>query len=213
MTSRPSSSMSVRIFARLLASATQSVKPPIQLFGLNGTYASALYSASVKDLSVKQTNTELSKVAALVSSDKSVATVLENPTLSTQDRAFVAKVLSEKLALDKTTATFLSVLAENNRLVNLQDIAAQFARLNAAHDGIVEATVTSAKPLDSKIIRKLQAAISRLSLVGPSKTLLINNIVNPEILGGLIVEVGDKTADLSIFSKVARLNQAVSLAL
>lgn len=205
-------SRAIRVSSRGMATATASkvIKPPIQLFGLDGTYANALYSASVKDSSVDKTNSELIRLTSLLKSDKKVAEILDNPTLSAEAREIVAKTISQNLSLDKTTSTFLSVLAENNRLANVSDIAAQFAQLDAAHNGIIEATVKSAKPLDPKIIKKLHASISKLKLVGPNKTLKINNVVEPDILGGLIVEVGDKTADLSIFSKVARLDQAIS---
>ncbi|GEQ68440.1 hypothetical protein JCM33374_g2108 [Metschnikowia sp. JCM 33374] len=205
--------MASRVFARSMASAAKSVKPPVQLFGVDGTYATALYSASVQESSVEASHKGLGKIAELIQQDPKVNEFLTNPALSKDDRKTVIDTLSSSLKLDKTVTNFLSVLSENNRLGEFNSIYKNFGLLFDAHQGIVEATITSSKALDSKILKKLQAAIQKSSFVGEGKTLKVSNQVNPEILGGLIVDVGDKTVDLSIASKVAKLNSALGEAL
>ncbi|KAK6458694.1 F1 complex, OSCP/delta subunit of ATPase [Scheffersomyces xylosifermentans] len=205
--------MSARVFTRSLATATKSVKPPIQLFGIDGTYANALYSASVQDSTVETSYQALTKINNLIESDPKVGSYLVSPALSKEDRAEVIKIVASNLKLDKTTANFLNVLSQNNRLTNFKSILQKFSLLNDAHNGVVEAKITSAKVLDSKILKRLQTAISKSSFVGEGKTLKVTNDVNPELLGGLVVEVGDKTVDLSISAKVAKLNQSLKEAL
>ncbi|OBA19804.1 F1 complex, OSCP/delta subunit of ATPase [Metschnikowia bicuspidata var. bicuspidata NRRL YB-4993] len=205
--------MASRVFARSMASAAKSVKPPVQLFGVDGTYATALYSASVQESSVEASHKGLGKIAELVKQDPKVNEFLTNPALSKEDRKTVIDTLASSLKLDKTVTNFLTVLSENNRLGEFNNIYKNFGLLFDAHQGVVEATITSSKVLDSKILRKLQAAIQKSSFVGEGKTLKVSNTVNPEIMGGLIVDVGDKTVDLSIASKVAKLNSALSQAL
>lgn len=205
--------MMSRVFARSMASAAKSVKPPIQLFGVDGTYANALYSASVQESSVESSYEGLTKIADLIKEDPKVNEFLTNPALSKDDRKTVIDTLGSSLKLDKTVTNFLSVLSENNRLNEFNGIYKNFGLLFDAHRGIVEATITSSKTLDSKILKKLQTAIQKSSFVGEGKTLKVSNQVNPDILGGLIVEVGDKTVDLSIASKVSKLNHALGEAL
>lgn len=205
--------MATRFFARSMATAAKSVKPPVQLFGVDGTYANALYSASVQDLSVEASYQGLTKIADLIKEDGKVNEFLTSPALSKDDRKTVIDTLADKLKLDKTIVNFLSVLSENNRLGEFDAIYKNFGLLFDAHQGVVEASITSATKLDSKILKKLQTAIQKSSFVGDGKTLRVSNEVNPDILGGLIVEVGDKTVDLSIASKVARLNHALGEAL
>jgi F-type H+-transporting ATPase subunit O len=204
--------ISTRVFYRGLATA-KSVKPPVQLFGIDGTYATALYSASVQDSSVAQSFQELSKVDNLLKTDAKVKNFLLDPSLTKQDKTSVIEVVAQKLSLDKTTANFLKVLSENNRLDHLSGIYEKFGQLNDASQGVVEAKITSAKPLDSKILKRLQSSIAKSSFVGEGKTLKLSNDVNPDILGGLIVEVGDRTVDLSIQSKVSKINQSLAEAL
>lgn len=198
-----------RVFLRSLASAAKSTKSPVQLFGVDGTYANALYSATIQQSDMAQTWKSLEKVENVIKGDPQLKVALTNPSLTKDDRVAVAKSISDKLALDKTTANFLTVLAENNRLGNFSSVFEKFGLLNDAYNGVVEAKVTSAKPLESKILKRLQNSIGKSSFVGEGKTLKLTNKVDPEILGGLVVEVGDRTVDVSIANKVARLNQTL----
>lgn len=202
-----------KVFTRSLAAAAKSVKPPVELFGVDGTYANALYSAAVQDSSVSKAYKDLGEIKKLADSDPKIQGYLTNPVLLKEDREVVVKTISDSLSLDKTMSNFLTVLADNNRLSAFPGIYKKFGVLNDAASGVVEARITSAKPLDSKILRRLQQAIQKSSSVGDDKTLKVTNDVNPEILGGLIVEVADKTVDLSISAKVARLNQSLAEAL
>lgn len=201
--------MSSRVFVRSLASAAKIVKPPVQLFGLDGTYATALFTASAKDSTIEKSYQALAKVKELLVKDAKVQEYFNSPALSKDNRLVVVDTVAETLKLDKTVTNFLQVLAENNRLAEFEGVFKSFGILNDAYNGVVDATVTSAKPLDSKILKKLQASIAKSSLVGEGKTLKLNNVVNPEILGGLIVEVGEKTVDASVASKLGKLNNAL----
>lgn len=205
--------MASRVFARSMAAAAKNAKPPVQLFGVEGTYANALYLASVELSSVDASFQGLSKVSDLIKQDDKVAHYLTNPALGRDDRKTVIDTISQSLGLDKTVHNFLGVLSDNNRLGEFDSIYKNFGTLYEAYQGVVEATITSSKPLDNKTLKRLQAAIQKSSFVGQGKTLKIKSEVNPEILGGLVVEVGDKTLDLSISSKVARLNQTLGEAL
>lgn len=198
-----------RVFSRSLSSAAKSTKPPIQLFGIDGTYANALYSATIQQSDMAQTYKSLEKIENVIKGDPQLKNALTNPSLTKDDRVAIAKSVANDLSLDKTTANFLTVLAENNRLGNFSSVFQKFVLLNDAYNGVVEAKVTSAKPLESKILKRLQTSIGKSSFVGEGKTLKLTNQVNPEILGGLVVEVGDRTVDVSIANKVARLNQTL----
>ena len=204
------STMASRQFVRSLAPAASSVKPPVQLFGLDGTYATALYTAAAKDSSIDQVYQSVEKLNKAIEGDAKLANILANPALSAGSRAEVISTVSSTLRLDKSVTNLLTILSENNRLGLFQAIAKQFSVLNAAHNGVVEATVVSAKPLDNKTIQRLQKAIAGSKFVGAGKSLKIYNEVKPEILGGLIVEVGDNSVDLSVSAKVSKLNKVLT---
>ena len=122
---------------------------------------------------------------------------------------------------------FLETLADNNRLKVLPGVSEKFAELMSAHKGEVELKVTSAAPLDAKVIRQLETAVGKSQYVGQGKKLktvtkvgwlkakscasrymlTIYIQVTPDIRGGLIVEVGDRTIDLSVSARMARMNK------
>ncbi|KAK0651205.1 ATP synthase delta subunit-domain-containing protein [Cercophora newfieldiana] len=193
------------------AAATESVKPPVALFGLDGTYATALYTAAVKTSSLDPTAKSIASLASLVEKDPKLATILAAPTLSAADKsAIVAELVKAAGIQGETVKNFLSTLAENNRLGLLPGVVTKFGELISAARGEVEMTVTSAQGLDNKTLSRLEAAVAKSAYVGAGKKLKVTNKVNPDIVGGLVVEIGDRTIDLSVSSKLAKMNKLLN---
>mgnify|MGYP004517059895 CR=1 FL=1 len=63
------------------------------------------------------------------------------------------------------------------------------------------------QPLDNKTLTRLESAVSKSQYVAQGQKLKVVPKVNPEIRGGLIVEIGDRTIDLSVSSKMAKMNK------
>lgn len=156
--------------AAAAATATQHVKPPVQLFGVDGTYASALvsslfpsptsshfnpsrsrltpakqYTAAVKVKELEQVDKTLQKCKQLLEKDASLKQILSTPRLDASSKALVVQTLSKAITANKATENFLNVLAENNRLGLLPGVVEQFSKLMKAHRGEIEAIVTSAQ--------------------------------------------------------------------
>ncbi|KAL1305202.1 hypothetical protein AAFC00_002121 [Neodothiora populina] len=204
--------ISVRSYAAAAASSASS-KPPVALFGLDGTYASALYTAAVKTQTLDSTAQALEKLAALFKNDAKLQEILTAPTLSAADKSQIIAELQKNINVaDKgdTVKHFLETLAENNRLSILGGVAEQFGTLMGAFRGEIELVVTSAAPLDAKILRQLETAVSKSQYVGQGKKLKVVPKVNPDIKGGLVVEIGDRTIDLSVSSKIAKMNKLLA---
>lgn len=178
------------------------------MFGLDGTYATALFTAAAKTTSVEAASKSLSQLTETVTKDSKLTSILANPALSANDRAIVVDTLAKSQPnIDQSVANLLKVLGENNRLSLFPDVSVQFTKLTDAYNGLIQATVTTAQPLDSKLFKRVEKALAGSKLVGQGKTLKLENVVDPEIQGGLIVEVADRTVDLSISSKINKLNQ------
>ncbi|KAL2753726.1 hypothetical protein ACRALDRAFT_1071865 [Sodiomyces alcalophilus JCM 7366] len=193
------------------AAATENVTPPLAVFGIDGTYATALYTAAVKTSTLDPTAKALAQLNTLVTKDAKLSTILSAPTLSVEDKsAIVAELKKHAGPSNETVSNFLAALAENNRLGILPGICEKFGEIMSAAKGEVEVVVTSAQQLDNKTLNRLEAAVSKSPYVGQAKKLKVTNQVNPDILGGLIVEVGDRTIDLSVSAKVAKLNKLLT---
>ncbi|KAJ4423415.1 ATP synthase F0 subcomplex subunit OSCP atp5 [Gnomoniopsis sp. IMI 355080] len=196
---------------RSYAAANETVKPPVALFGLDGTYATALYTAAVKTSSLEPTGAALSKLGGLLAKDTKLVTILEAPTLSAADKSQVVAELEKQAGGGgETVKNLLRTLAENNRLSLLSGVCNKFGQLISAAHGEVEMTVTSAQPLDNRTLGRLETAVQKSPYVGQGKKLKVTNEVNPDIVGGLVVEIGDRTIDLSVSSKIAKMNKLLT---
>ncbi|CCG80602.1 ATP synthase subunit 5,mitochondrial [Taphrina deformans PYCC 5710] len=200
----------VRNSVRTYAAAANDGQPPIQLFGIDGTYASALYSASAKAGSLEAVSSALNKLQGTLSKDAKVASLISNPTLNNEDKVVVVDVLSKSINGEKSVTNLLKVMAENNRLGLLSQVSEAFGTLIAAEKGEVEVTITSAQALDSKVLKQLENSIAKSKFAGAGKKLKVQNKVDSEILGGLVVEVGDRTIDLSVANRITRLNKMLT---
>ncbi|CAI4212551.1 unnamed protein product [Parascedosporium putredinis] len=200
--------MQVRTFA---AAATENVRAPVAVFGLDGTYATALYTAAVKTSTLDPTAKALSTLGQIFARDAKLQSILAAPTLSAEDKsAIVAELAKQAGAGGETVNNFLAALAENNRLGLLGGVCEKFNTLMSAARGEVEMRVTSAQALDTKTLNRLETAVAKSEYVGAGKKLKVTNEVNPEILGGLIVEIGDRTIDRSVSARLAKLNKLLT---
>ncbi|KHN97347.1 ATP synthase subunit 5 [Metarhizium album ARSEF 1941] len=200
----------VRCFAAAATAAAES-QPPIAVFGLDGTYASALYTAAAKSSTLDATAKALGNLNALVDRDAKLSKILAAPALAAEDKAAVVAELARQAgAGGDTVRNFLDALAENNRLALLKGVCDKFAAIMSAARGELELKVTSAQPLDGKTLARLETAVSKSPYVGQGKKLKVTNQVNSDIIGGLVVEVGDRTIDLSVSSRIAKMNKLLT---
>lgn len=138
--------------------------------------------------------------AAAIAADARVARLVKNPTFTPAALSgLFADIAGERL--DGTLRNFISVLAENRRLLLLPEIAAQFEVLRAAVENTVDAEVVSAVALDAaQSARFVEALGKRLK-----RQVRLHNTVDSSLLGGAIVRAGDLVIDGSLKSRLARL--------
>ena len=98
-------------------------------------------------------------------------------------------------------------MAENGRLGRLEGIAKNMGEIMKAHKGEVNARVTTAKPLDSSQQKELQSVLQGFLKKG--NKLHIDLKVDPALIGGMVVELGDRYVDLSLASKLRLYSKVV----
>ncbi|XP_066594453.1 ATP synthase subunit O, mitochondrial [Prorops nasuta] len=199
----------VRSFSSSSAS-NQLIKTPIQVFGIEGRYATALYSAAHKNKALQAVEKDLVKFQDLMKTDKKLCDYVKDPTIKRNIKADGFKAVGTKASLNPATANLLVLLAENGRLNKLDSIINAFKIIMAADRGEVVCEVITAKPLDADMKKNLEASLKRFLKKG--ETILLNTKVNPEIIGGMIVSIGDKYVDMSISSKIKKYTDLISAA-
>lgn len=115
----------------------QMVKPPVQVFGMEGRYATALYSAGSKDKKLDAIERELVKFQSSMKTDAKLREFIENPTIKRKLKAEALKAVASKTSLSSHTSNLLQVLAENGRLKNINNVINAFKIIMSAHRGEV----------------------------------------------------------------------------
>lgn len=187
--------------------AELAAKPPIQVFGIEGRYAHAMYSAAAKQKNLEQVESELSKVDELIRTNDKLSEYLANPTLDKyKKQSLLTDVLKSQKYSDLTVNLF-GTLAENNRLRLVHNVVIAFGKLMSAARGEVLCSITTAKELDSSQMKELQTALK--GFVKQNETLKIETKVDPAVIGGMVIEIGDKRIDMSMATKIKNITNAL----
>jgi F-type H+-transporting ATPase subunit delta len=171
-------------------------------------YAEAAFQVAQRDDTVAAWRRELDAAAA-IGSDPRVSRTLANPATPIDQRWALAERLFGK-TVQRPVLNLIGLMLRRGRIEELTRIAAEFRRLDNARQGITPATATSAAALTPDEIRAVTSRLEQLT--GGSVELEVK--VDPSLLGGLIVQVGDRLIDGSVRGRLERLrNQLVSGAL
>ena len=170
-------------------------------------YAEAAFDIALRDGTVEAWRSELDKAAAALDVAE-LREVLANPALPMQERAEVVnRVFAD---LSAPTRNLVLLLLRRRRIEQLPRVAAEFRRLDDQRNGIVHAGATSAAPLGDAEIRAITARLEQLT----GGQVALETSVDPDLLGGLVVRIGDRLIDGSVRGRLERLrNQLASGAL
>lgn len=144
--------------------------------------------------------------AAQVALDPRVQALLGHPRLSADEAVALLLPPDTQDGAGSTFGRFLAVLADNGRMQLLPEIAALYAQLRDEAERVVKATITSATPLDATEVDKLQAALKRRF----GREVEVRTAVDPDLIGGAIIDAGDVVIDGSLRSKLSRLQSALA---
>eukprot|EP00850_Spirogloea_muscicola_P012225 SM000078S22084 [mRNA] locus=s78:305941:307019:+ [translate_table: standard] len=180
-------------------------QPPIPLYGVAGKYAGALYVAAAKAKEFDKVEKELLGITEAAKKDEKLRSFLKDPSVERNVRLKAIEELAKAAGFSTITKNFLLILAENGRLRYLEKIAEAYEELLTAHRGQVKAVVTAALELESHEISEIKEALK--SFIKPGQTLLLQHQVDRSILGGLVIDIGDRHIDLSIDSSIKKVEQ------
>jgi F-type H+-transporting ATPase subunit delta len=165
-------------------------------------YAEALFKASSADAAnVLQWLDEL----AVVASDASLQAYAAHPK-STADQVYALITGILKSALDNRAQNFLRTVIENNRLSFMAEIAAQFRALANAKSGSSDAVVFSAYPIDGDKLKEVASVLEKRF----ERKLNVSVSLEPELIGGIRVVVGDEVLDTSVKARLEQMKVALT---
>ncbi len=162
-------------------------------------YAEAARSIAERDDSLEMWVTALDTATARLGQPE-LMRVLADPALSFESRRTVA----EQVLADAVTGgprNLVLLLVRRGRIELLPEVAAQLRRLYDQQQGIVSATVTSAAPLTDADVSALRERLAGMT----GGRVEISLQVDPDIMGGVMVRIGDRLIDGSVRGRLERL--------
>jgi F-type H+-transporting ATPase subunit delta len=157
-------------------------------------YASALADVVLEHGEAAEVQEELIDWEKMLQANPMLEEVLRNPTIALDKKRAVLTRLIDRAKPRPTTANFLKVLLQNQRLTELGEINKKFAELLDERAGMVAATVTTARSVPENAQQSLHAKL--LTLTG--KKVRINFATDPELIGGLVTRIGSTVYDGSV---------------
>ncbi len=168
-------------------------------------YAEAAFELAERDDAFEAWADGLDLVAA-VAGDGGVGRMVDNPATPASEReAGVSHLFEGRVAPGVLNLTRL--LARRGRFESLPAVAAEFTRLLNRRNGVVEAVVTSAAPLTAAETDAISARVTAMTGSGVN----LRTEIDPTLIGGLTLKVGDQLLDASVRGRLERLrNQLVA---
>nr|ABO26647.1 ATP synthase, H+ transporting, mitochondrial F1 complex, o subunit [Haliotis discus discus] len=160
----------------------------------------ALYSAATKDKKLDAVEKELNSFNQLLQKDKKLAELIANPSLKRAEKKVVLEGVLKKQNVSPLTLNLFGALAENGRINKVGGVIGAFAKIMSAHRGEVVCKVTTAKALDNASLKELKDALQGFLQKG--ETIHLEVSVDPAVIGGMVVNIGDKYVDMSMATKI-----------
>jgi F-type H+-transporting ATPase subunit delta len=144
---------------------------------------------------------DMLKLAASIVGDERIAKALDNPRLdSGAKESLLLSIGGDRF--DEQARNFIRVLVESERVALLPQIAAMFETLKNDAEATAKATIESAFELDAAQLSALTAALEKRF----GRKIETTVTVNPELIGGARVTVGDSVLDGSVQAKLAAMH-------
>jgi F-type H+-transporting ATPase subunit delta len=170
-------------------------------------YAGALFTVGKKagaDAS-QAYGKQLSDLAGALAQAPEAMRFFKNPVFSVEEKKAVLKQLIEKLGLTGAVANFANLLADKNRLASLQEIAADYKAMLDEASGIVSGKLVTAVALSDARKVELKEQLEKQT----GKKLVLDYAADPEILGGLVLKIGDSVLDASLRAQLNILKETI----
>ncbi|MBC5838466.1 ATP synthase F1 subunit delta [Flavobacterium muglaense] len=176
---------------------------------MSGTRAAIRYAKAILEIAqskgvAEAVNIDMKTIASTVKGNQELKSFIENPTLKVDQKE--SALLEVFANTNGVTKSLFHLLFENKRFEILEAIALEYNGLFDIMNGVEVAKVTTAIPMDAALEAKVLAKIATLS----DKKITIENNVDPSIIGGFILTIGDKQYNASVANRLQVLKRELS---
>jgi F-type H+-transporting ATPase subunit delta len=169
-------------------------------------YARALFEVAKDNGELERVHDELGQFADALDTDRNLQVFLFSPYFSSEEKKDgVRRIVSDA---DEHLLNFLELLAERHRMPALFRVRRIFDSFWAEENQLLPVTVTSATELDEGLVDEIGARIAEQT----GRRVELSSNVDPDVLGGLMVRVGNMVLDATIRNRLEQLRKQVAKA-
>ncbi len=169
-------------------------------------YAEALFDVAREKGKLDAVRDELAQFADAVDGDRELQVFFFSPYFSSAEKS--AGLRRAVSGADPELLNFLELLIEKGRMPEVFRIRRELDELWKHENRRIDVTVTSAVPLDRAVVEKVGEEIERQT----GQKVELASRVDDEILGGIVLQVGNKILDASIRARLEKLRKSVAQA-
>ncbi|MBP6099398.1 MAG: ATP synthase F1 subunit delta [Flavobacterium sp.] len=167
-------------------------------------YAKAILEFATDANKAAAVNEDMKSIGTTINSNQELSDFLSNPIIKQEVKnAALKEVFS---SVQPETNKLFDLLLENKRFEILSAISSEYSTLFDANNGVQSATVTTAIEMTPELEQQVLAKIATFS----SKKITIENTVDPSIIGGFILRIGDMQYNASVANKLQELKREFS---
>jgi F-type H+-transporting ATPase subunit delta len=164
-------------------------------------YANALADIALEQGAAEPAAKQLDGFGAAYEESAELRTFLASPAVSVEAKHEVLEKIAKRLGASKIIRNFLFVIADHRRTQLIPEIIAAFQQVLRLRQGVAEAEISSAVELSAAQKKELAVTLGRLT----GKKIEPKYSLNPELLGGAVVRIGDTIYDGSLRSRLTEM--------
>jgi F-type H+-transporting ATPase subunit delta len=164
-------------------------------------YTKAIFSVAIEKNALETIKDDMGQIHELMSHSQELQTLFQNPVLKPSKKEELVKQIFK--SFNSYTISFICLLIKNRREEYLQDISRNFIDMYRKHKGIESGTITTAISISSETLDNIKKIIHS-SL---KKEVDLNVKVDENIIGGMIIQIGDKQYDASVKSGLEKMKR------
>lgn len=168
-------------------------------------YAEALFEVAQEDNNLQPVREELNFVGKCLKENQDFEKLLNTPLVnSSEKKEIFTNIFKDQFSSE--ILNFLYILVDKGRINFIHDIIKEFNHMMDASKNMVEGVAITAVDLDKETLLKLQVQLSMAS----GKNVKLQNKVDKQIIGGVLVKIGDKVIDATLKNRLGHLKQQLS---
>lgn len=168
-------------------------------------YGTALFRTAKRTNQVERISHDLEVISNLVTKNLSLKNFLESPqVLEKEKKELLSGILKDRVS--EALFSFLMLVVSKHRIQYLLPIASEFARLVKEDQGIVEARLITARSVDRSLVEEIKQELEK----NTGKKVEMQIEIDPHLIGGTIIILGDKIIDKSIRHQLNQLKEQMS---